>query len=442
MCGVVIIFGPRKDVNERTWGALNRMEHRGIEKPRVNHFSNCSIGHIRLPIINIQEGQQPYTSGEGDTWLVGEIFNYKDLYPKAQTDTEVLHRLISYSLEPLHEADGMWAGVHRYTTGEVIAFSDYLSQKPLYYSEKYRMVASEPDAFHVFDLTPNLTHLSNCIKWGYDPTGGTAWNEVKQLPAGHYIREDMIPHPYWDWSKIPTPRDLFSAFRKSVINRLVSDQPIAILLSGGLDSTLTFKIAQAVGANLKVFHVENDEKNSFLEAVGDYPYEELITKYPSLTKSVKAMQSPADAGSLLPQYSLGSAVKDKGYHVTLSGDGADELFGGYRRAKEYDSQHSDVFVELPFWHLPRLDRVMMKHTVEHRTPFLAPEIVKYALGLKWGQRSDKQELKKIARGIVSQAIIQQPKKPLKSLGFDMQHRINLSKTWRRIYDSSGVYFQS
>mgnify|MGYP005998768051 FL=1 len=152
-----------------------------------------------------------------------------------------------------------------------------------------------------------------------------------------------------------------------------------MLLSGGLDSTLTFKIAQELGANLKVFHVENEEKYMFLQAVDNHPYEELITELPSMIDAVKAMQSPSDAGSLLPQYVLGAAVKKKGYHVTLSGDGADELFGGYRRAKEYDSQYSDVFVELPYWHLPRLDRVMMKHTVEHRTPFLAPEIVKYAL---------------------------------------------------------------
>jgi asparagine synthetase B (glutamine-hydrolysing) len=149
-----------------------------------------------------------------------------------------------------------------------------------------------------------------------------------------------------------------------------------------------------------------------------------------MADAVEAMQSPSDAGSLLPQYALGAAVKEKGYHVTLSGDGADELFGGYRRAKEYDSQSSDVFVELPYWHLPRLDRVMMKHTVEHRTPFLAPEIVKYALGLSWSRRTEKEELKRIARGIVPQGVIDQPKKPLKSAGFNQNHRINLSNVWR------------
>ena len=207
-----------------------------------------------------------------------------------------------------------------------------------------------------------------------------------------------------------------------------------MLLSGGLDSTLTFKIAKDIGANLKVFHIDNNEKKSFLEAIGDHPYEKLINKYPGTVEAVTAMQSPSDAGSLLPQYALGASIKEKGYHVTLSGDGADELFGGYRRAKEYDSQHSDVFIELPFWHLPRLDRIMMKHTIEHRTPFLAPEIIAYALSLPWSKRTEKQELKRIAKGIVSDNIINQPKKPLKSFGFNQKHRINLSNTWRYIYD--------
>ena len=209
---------------------------------------------------------------------------------------------------------------------------------------------------------------NSSFKWGYDPTGGTPWEEVKQLPAGHCIGVDMVPLPYWDWKYIHTPDDLGEAFRKSVKNRLVSDQPIAMLLSGGLDSTLTFKVAQELGADLKVFHAENEEKYMFLQAISNHPYEELVTELPSIPDAVEAMQSPSDAGSLLPQYALGAA-------------------------------------------------------------FLAPEIVKYALGLSWSRRTEKEELKRIARGIVPQGIIDQPKKPLKSIGFNQNHRINLSNIW-------------
>ena len=430
MCGLVLRFESDQGSVQNVVNSLNEMRHRGTETPTVNCFLEATVGHIRLPIINLENGEQPYGDANDYTWLVGEIFNYKELYPEAKTDTEVLHKLTANGLYHTHKADGMWSGVRRYPNGETIAFTDYLSQKPLYYSVEYKMIASEPDAFRVFDPTPDMVHIGNCIKWGYDPTGGTPWQEVKQLPAGQYIGVDMIPMPYWNWNYITTPNDLREAFRKSVKNRLVSDQPIAMLLSGGLDSTLAFKVAQELKADLKVFHVENGEKDMFLQAVGNHPYEDLVTESPSLLKAVTAMQSPSDAGSLLPQYSLAEAVGSKGYHVTLSGDGADELFGGYKRAKEYDSQHSDIFIELPYWHLPRLDRVMMSHTIEHRTPFLAPEIVKYALELPWSKRTEKQELKIIAQGIVPKEIIDQPKKPLKSFGFDQKHRIKLSDTWR------------
>lgn len=430
MCGLVLKFESTPEAVQNVTYALDKMKHRGTQTSTIHCFPDVTIGHIRLPIINLKNGSQPYIDKDGQSWLVGEIFNYKELYPEAETDTEVFHKLMGGGLYPIHKADGMWSGVRRFPDERAFAFTDYLSQKPLYYSVKYKMIASEPDAFRCFKLTPDMAHIGNCIKWGYDPTGRTPWKEVKQLPAGHWIGKDMIPTPYWNWKYIHTPNDLKKAFRRSVKNRLVSDQPIAMLLSGGLDSTLTFKIAQELGANLKVFHVENEEKYMFLQAVDNHPYEELITELPSMIDAVKAMQSPSDAGSLLPQYVLGAAVKKKGYHVTLSGDGADELFGGYRRAKEYDSQYSDVFVELPYWHLPRLDRVMMKHTVEHRTPFLAPEIVKYALSLSWSRRTEKEELKRIARGIVPQGVIDQPKKPLKSSGFNKNHRINLSNIWR------------
>ena len=416
MCGLVVSY-------DGISSGIDEMLHRGTEDPIITQFGDTVVAHIRLPIINLEGGAQPYDS----TWLVGEIFNYKELNPDAISDTQVFSELLRGG--NIHIADGMWAGAIKTGRG-VLCFTDYLCQKPLYYSAKYRMVASEPDAFTVFDLTVDEIYISNSIKWGYDPTGRTQWNEVKQLPAGHYIGPNMIPIAYWDWHKVNKPRDLKTAFIKAVKNRLVSDQPICMLLSGGLDSSLTYKVAESLGADLKVFHVENGELDS-LKQVCD-TYEDLLMDYPSLSAAAQCMHS--DAGSLLPQYALGAAVKAKGYHVTLSGDGADELFGGYSRAKEYDSQHSDVFVELPYWHNPRLDRVMMRHTIENRTPFMAPEIVKYALSLPWEQRTDKQALKAFAEDYLPDAVVNQPKKALKSSDWGLEHRIKLSNSWRTIYD--------
>jgi hypothetical protein len=98
----------------------------------------------------------------------------------------------------------------------------------------------------------------------------------------------------------------------------------------------------------------------------------------------------------------------------MTGDGADEVFGGYRRASEYDSQWSDVFCELPYYHLPRLDRVMMRETIELRSPFLAPAVVAHGLSLPRELRTQKQALKRAFKGLVPDRIINRPKHPLKT----------------------------
>lgn len=134
---------------------------------------------------------------------------------------------------------------------------------------------------------------------------------------------------------------------------------------------------------------------------------------PSLCEAVTVMQTPMDLGSLVPQVQLAQALEGK-TRVVITGDGADELFGGYTRSRAYDSQYADTFLELPYYHLPRLDRVLMRSTIELRSPFLAPGIVRLALGLPREMRIDKAFLKLCAKGIVPDEIIDRPKHPLKT----------------------------
>ena len=75
-----IIAGAKADPQIKE--AVEKMKHRGTQSPTIHNFSNCSVGHIRLPIINLTNGLQPFSDQEGETWLVGEVFNYKEFYPK------------------------------------------------------------------------------------------------------------------------------------------------------------------------------------------------------------------------------------------------------------------------------------------------------------------------------------------------------------------------
>ena len=123
-------------------------------------------------------------------------------------------------------------------------------------------------------------------------------------------------------------------------------------------------------------------------------------------------ETPIDLGSVVPQYHLFQAIKESTRtRIVISGDGADELFGGYRRINEYDSH---IFHELTYYHLPRLDKMSMAHTLELRSPFLNHDIVRFALNLPFEERKNKKILKDTFKGLIPDSIIERSKLALKN----------------------------
>jgi asparagine synthase (glutamine-hydrolysing) len=157
-------------------------------------------------------------------------------------------------------------------------------------------------------------------------------------------------------------------------------------------------------------------------------------------------ESPIDLGSVVPQYLLFDAIK-KGTdtRIVLSGDGADEMFGGYRRIDEYDSQGSDIFHELTYYHLPRLDKMSMAHTLELRNPFLNLELVQLATALPMELRKHKTVLKKAFKGLVPDSVIERKKHPLKNekiVKDPMEYRIEAIERFKSGYKEfleTGIY---
>lgn len=407
MCG--LILAPSR-FQERLPDALDAMRYRGPGKAAIRSIGDFSVGHVRLPIRDLSDAAaQPYERERGG-WLafVGEIFS-----TNGAPELQVIDRTLEKGLDLFHSLDGFWS-IAEISKAGAFAITDHLGNKPLYYWEAEEIVCSEIEPMFELMRPPELdeVYLSNCVKFGYDYSGRTPYRGIRQLPPGTFL--DLVSgysYQYWDWSKVHgSPPNLLATLRVSVANRLISDRPIGLLLSGGLDSTIIHYLAQSLGASPLVFSVENGES----EFLPDGLVPLSLPETPDLREAVSVMQAPLDLGSLIPQIQLARAAESQGLNVVLTGDGADELFGGYRRSKTYDSQASDVFCELPYYHLPRLDRVMMRSTIEQRSPFLSPQVIATALRCPRALRTDKLILKQIFRGLIPDRILDRPKHPLKT----------------------------
>jgi asparagine synthase (glutamine-hydrolysing) len=447
MCGIIIT--KRENGSDEI---IDSISHRGIEKTKtqVGGFNLC---HHRLP-IQTRDGDswnQPKEVSPGVFLLFnGEIFNYnRDLYG---SDIEYLISLFStYSgsgvemftalyLPHILAWDGFWAiTLFNSKSGEIICFTDPLGKKCLYVNNEGE-VCSEIKGLVRKDYSLDKTYISSVRKWGYNKDNRTPYNEIKRIlpnviysfnvsnpsffktfpnyfanlyaPIPELIGKDYEEHMNWLWDKMV----------ESVTNRLISkDYPISVLISGGLDSSIIAAILKAeTDAKINWFSIENDETEYVNILANHLDIKVKMLSYEmdeSLNSEIysKWNETPVDLGSVIPQYYLFKAVKDQtGQRIVISGDGSDELFGGYSRILEYDSQGSDVFEELSFYHLPRLDKMSMAHTLELRSPFLNLDIVRFALNLPKEWRTEKKILKDTFRSLMPDSIVDRKKVPLKN----------------------------
>lgn len=445
MCG--FILAPADLVSSPS-AALAAIRHRGADGSEGSIATESwFLGHSRLAVATEGlEGHQPFRDDEG-RWLafVGEIFDGpftqdpgdQSKHPEFM---DIEWAMNSPRLRGFHELDGFWS-VARVNpdTGEATVVVDHLGIKPVYFWEEHRIFCSEIEPMFALAPRPPLDeiYLSNCIKFGYDYSGRTPYLGIRQLAPG--TATTCHPHtlfsspgvetfPYWDWSLVRRDRDLPQLIDEAIRVRVTqSKHPVGLLFSGGLDSSIIYYSLKRQGLldDVSVFSIENGEAHHL---PADPRIERLpAPEDPDLDEVLDYMQAPMDLGSAIPQVVLAKALREAECRTTLTGDGADELFGGYRRAKEYDSQASDVFCELPYYHLPRLDRVMMREGVEVRSPFLSPRVAAYALGLDYHFRRNKEALR-TAFPDLPRSVREGIKVPLKSpqvLQGGVQYRKNL-----------------
>lgn len=443
MCGLSVILGGDDRASVEM---MNRaMAHRGI-RHRNEAAGPWRLGHVRLPIVALsEEFDQPYRHAGWTFLFVGEIVNYRELIPEALSDVEVLARMwVSEGPACVRRFDGFWSIAAVPPHGRTVqVITDFLGKKPLYYRRDRSAFASEIKPLaKLAPWTTDEVYFSSVRKWGYHPGSRTWCREVRKIPPGTLIELDAMsgePVVYEDFDEVlPSERsatELRNHIIESVRRRLFSsDVSVALLLSGGLDSSIILAVCRMLGKLPELYGVPEGSNPSVMEELlKGAPFTEVPLIDTSMEEEVLiANEGPVDLGSVFPQLRMALAVDER---VVLSGDGADELFGGYKRSREYDSQGSDVFEELVHYHLPRLDKIMMRGTKELRCPFLGREVVRGALTLPREDRIDKRWLRRAFEHVLPPEIAYGTKVPLKSdvVSLDpIGHRTRMIDAFRKM----------
>jgi asparagine synthase (glutamine-hydrolysing) len=348
------------------------LAHRGPDGEDFRFDSPVYLGHRRLAVIDPEGGRQPMTTPQGRYSIVfnGEIYNFlelrKDLekegyrFSTDHSDTETL--LLGYArsrekILPL--LNGMWAFVI-YDRTEKVLFGarDRLGKKPLYYYHRGTDFgfASELSALLRHPSAPksvSQTSLQKYFAYGYIPAPRTVIQGIWKLPAGRWFRLDtqsgeLTIEKYWDYEAEPdesitngdeAAEELSTLLERAVKRRLVSDVPLGMFLSGGIDSSAIAAYAVKEIPDLKTFTIGFEEpsfdESAQAKQVANHLGTSHFVRHLSLEKSrellpsiVDRLDEPMGDVSLLPTYLLCAFAREQ-VTVALAGDGGDELFCGY-----------------------------------------------------------------------------------------------------------------
>ncbi len=368
MCGIagIVALGdaaaPQPD---QLQAMCNSMLHRGPDEEGTDIRGEVALGMRRLSIIDLSGGSQPIFNEDKTILCVfnGEIYNYRELRctleKKGHTfatssDTEVIvHGYEEYGDDFPSHLNGMFAiALHDTAKKRVVLVRDHLGIKPLYYASQgqHLVFGSEIKVLLASGLLQrelDVDSLGQFLSWEYVPAPNTLLKTVKKLEAGHLITIDLqkqkiAPRQYWD-IPLKTERSLSddewlervdSLLKTCVTRQLVSDVPLGAFLSGGVDSSL---IAAAMGS-AKTFSIGFDDPSynelhwarTVAKHLGVSHTDEILNPdiLDLFSRLLHFMDDPIADFSIFPTY-LVSAVARKHVTVALSGDGGDELFGGY-----------------------------------------------------------------------------------------------------------------
>lgn len=373
MCGICGFTGRRQDQKAVIEKMMKSIEHRGPDSEGSFCGGEITLGFRRLSIIDLEDGQQPMESADGSLHIVfnGEIYDYQELREELETagitfrthsDTEVLvNTLQQYGEKALDKLRGMFGfAVWNEKKQTLMLARDFFGIKPVYYAQigEHFVFASEIKsilAFPGYKREVNQLALEQYLSFQYSPLEETFFKGIYKLMPGHillykdgkykiktYFQPRLTPGVCPNLQ--PLQKQLSDVLEDSVKHHMLSDVEVGAFLSGGVDSGY---LSAASGAD-QAFTVGFDEGNRYNEVskaaevakkAGLKHHVKIISKqefWDSLPDVMYHMDEPLGDASAIALYFL-SREAAKHVKVVLSGEGADELFGGYNIYREPES---------------------------------------------------------------------------------------------------------
>lgn len=374
MCGIVGLLAPdltRADLEQ----VNNLLTHRGPDDAGIYVGEGVGLAARRLSIIDLSGGHQPLCNEDGTVWLAynGEVYNAPVLRAeleaaghcfKTHTDTEtIVHAYEQWGDDFVARLRGMFAfAVWDDKRRRLLLARDRFGVKPLYYAEGGGRFAFASEVRPVLKALPalsrraNLQALQQLFAVGFIPSPLTAFDGVCKLPAAHLLTHDAKRgqtniRPYWQLRYPPTGKHLkidsrtaaeqFVAQLKEAADAWrLSDVPVGSLLSGGVDSaSLAALLTELSGGQIHTFtigftnatHDESALARETARAIGSHHHELTFSTgdFDRLPEVLQHLEEPQCSATSVPIYMLYKACHEAGFKVIMTGEGADELLGGY-----------------------------------------------------------------------------------------------------------------
>ena len=380
MCGILALV-------DTPWesaapAALATLQQRGPDAQDILRLPGAVLGHARLAVIDLVGGAQPMHTPDGRYSIVfnGEIYNFRILREElaagghafaTQSDTEVILRgFVEWGERVVERLDGMFAfAIWDQSGRSVFAARDRIGIKPLFYSTYAGLALASTLApfFQLGGFPRRLDYeaLRDYLAFQAVLAPASFLRDVRQLPPASWLRYDaqskrLTVERYWSIAPASSPRppatdELAQEFDRllqdSVRSQMVADVPLGAFLSGGIDSSLMVHYLAGAGAKpVRTFSMRFGEagydESAHAEAVAwQYGTEHHVIDAPDidadkLLEAIRALDQPLADPAYITTAEL-SRLTRSGVTVALSGDGGDELFGGYARFLDVEANHPD-----------------------------------------------------------------------------------------------------